>query len=330
LTADISPAHLGNTPITTTAFDPATGGYTKLVSVVDSNINVRVDPNTRSPRTDEYSIGVDREIARRLSVAVAYIHKTGRDFIGWIDTGGQYREETRTMRDGRIVPVQVLVNSTADRRFLVTNPAGYSLKYDGLVLAAEKRMSNGWQAFASYTFSRVYGLQSSNGANAAGGQFGQSSTIAGDVIFGRDPNDLTNARGRLPNDRPHMFRVMGSVDLPRTGLAIAANMQYFSGKPWAATTQITLPQGDQRIFLEPRGSRRLSSQWLLDLRVSRKILSSSVGRIELLLDVLNVLNSTAEEGLATDNLYSSNFGRPTVFTDPRRAMFGVRLQLGRE
>jgi TonB dependent receptor-like, beta-barrel/Carboxypeptidase regulatory-like domain/TonB-dependent Receptor Plug Domain len=330
LTAEIGPAHPGNTPITTTAFDPATGGYTKLVSVVDSNINVRVDPNTRSPRTDEYSIGVDREIARRLSVAVAYIHKTGRDFIGWIDVGGQYREETQTMPDGRIVPVQVLVNSTADRRFLVTNPPGYSLKYDGLVLAAEKRMSNGWQAFASYTLSRVYGLQASNGTNAAGGTIGQSSTIAGDVIFGRDPNDLTNARGRLPNDRPHMFRVMGTIDLPRTGLAIAANLQYFSGKPWAATAQVKLPQGDQRIFLEPRRSRRLSSQSLLDLRVSRKILSTSLGRLELLLDVLNVLNSTAEEGLATDNLYSPNFGRPTVFTDPRRAMVGVRLQLGRE
>jgi hypothetical protein len=47
------------------------------------------------------------------------------------------------------------------------------------------------------------------------------------------------------------------------------------------------------------------------------------------MDVLNVLNDTAEEGLATDNLFSSNFGRPTVFMDPRRAMFGVRLNLGR-
>jgi hypothetical protein len=53
------------------------------------------------------------------------------------------------------------------------------------------------------------------------------------------------------------------------------------------------------------------------------------GRIELLLDVLNVLNSTAEEGLATDNLFSPNFGVPSVFVDPRRAMLSVRLNLGR-
>ena len=90
---------------------------------------------------------------------------------------------------------------------------------------------------------------------------------------------------------------------------VGANLQYFSGKPWAATAQIALPQGDQRILLEPRGSRRLSSQSILDLRVSRTIRIGGVGRIELLLDVLNALNDTAEEALATDNLFSPNFGR---------------------
>src|SRR5206468_1424815 len=125
LTGETSTNHPGQTPVTTNAFDPTTGGYTRLVSVVDPKINVRVDPATRSPRTDEYSIGVDRELGRKLSVALAYIHKTGRDYIGWTDVGGQYRSETRTMPDGRSVPVLVLVNSTADRRFLATNPEGY-------------------------------------------------------------------------------------------------------------------------------------------------------------------------------------------------------------
>jgi hypothetical protein len=45
--------------------------------------------------------------------------------------------------------------------------------------------------------------------------------------------------------------------------------------------------------------------------------------------VLNALNDTAEEALASDNLFSSNFAQGTVFMDPRRAMFGVRLNLGR-
>ena len=63
-------------------------------------------------------------------------------------------------------------------------------------------------------------------------------------------------------------------------------------------------------------------------RVSRAL---SIGRtrVELLIDVLNALNDTAEEGLASDNAAASNFGQPNVFIDPRRAMLGVRLNLGR-
>jgi hypothetical protein len=321
-------------PVTTTAFDAATGSYTGASQTVDPTVNLVLDRGMRAPHTDELSIGLDREVGRRLAVAVAYVRKDGRDFIGWTDVGGVYHQETRTLADGRTIPVFLLDNRPADRRFLLTNPADYSLTYNGLVLVAEKRRASGWQAFGSYTWSKDFGLQSNSGTNAAGAQ---TSTVAppplpAGVTFGRDPNDLTNARARLPNDRPHVFRVMGSVDVPRTGLMVAANFQHFSGKPWAATTQVALPQTGnqptQRVLLEPRGSRRLSSQTLLDLRVSRMFRLGGVGRIELLMDLLNVLNDSAGEGLATDNLFSQNFGQPTVFMDPRRAMLSVRVGLG--
>ena len=288
----------------------------------------------RAPRTDEFSVGIDREIGTRLAVAVAYVLKVGGNFIGWTDIGGRYEAQMKTLPDGRNVPVLNLVNSTADRRFLLTNPEDYSTTYNGLVLAAEKRRSSGWQAFGSYTFSRVSGLQVASGATAAAPQV---STVAGPTPnpFGQDPNTLTKARGLLPNDRPHVFRMMGSVDVPKTGLAIAGNLQYFSGKPWATTAEIQLNQGPQRIMLETRGSRRLSSQTLLDLRVSRPFTIGGVGRLELLFDVLNLLDDTAEEALATDVLYdrnnrpTTNFGLGSVFIDPRRVMLGIRLNLGR-
>src|SRR5881409_510332 len=46
LTAEISPIHPGVSPITTMEFDPATGGYTRLVSVVDIH-NLQVDRGIR-------------------------------------------------------------------------------------------------------------------------------------------------------------------------------------------------------------------------------------------------------------------------------------------
>jgi hypothetical protein len=58
------------------------------------------------------------------------------------------------------------------------------------------------------------------------------------------------------------------------------------GKPWAESTQVSLPHGDQRILLEPRGTQRLPSLTILDVRVSKTMTFAGLGRVELLVDVL--------------------------------------------
>jgi hypothetical protein len=329
LTGELGFFHPGVSPVTTMAFDAATGGYTRFVRTLDSTNLLPPDETIRPPHTDEYSVGIDRAMGGRLALSAVYVHKSGTDFIGWTDVGGQYREEVRTLPDGRQLPVFALVNSTTAQKFFLTNPDGYSLSYDGVVMALDVRQARGWQASGSYTYSRVSGLQASSGATASGAQV---STVApppapSGVTFGQDRNDLTNARGRMPNDRPHVFRVMGIADIPRTGIVLAANFQYFTGKPWAASTQVLLPQGDRRILLETRGSRRLSAQSLLDFRVSKTIPFGPRFRAELMLDILNALNDMAEEGLASDDFYSQNFGKTSIYMDPRRVMLGVRFNV---
>jgi len=129
---------------------------------------------------------------------------------------------------------------------------------------------------------------------------------------------------------------MGSIDIPGTGLAVSGSFGYFSGKPWAAAAQVALPQNTlQRILIEPRGARRLPSQALLDLRVSRPVTLGRLGRVDLLLDVLNLLDATAAEGLVSDILATEtvarnpDFAKANAFVDPRRVMLGVRVNLGR-
>ena len=130
---------------------------------------------------------------------------------------------------------------------------------------------------------------------------------------------------------------MGSVDVPRTRILVAGNLQHYSGRPWAATTIVSLPQNaEQRILLEPRGSQRLASQTLLDLRISRPFRLGRYGEVEVLFDVLNALNESAGEAITTDTLTTTTivrvpeFGMPNVFVDPRRAMLGVRFSFGRQ
>ena len=62
------------------------------------------------------------------------------------------------------------------------------------------------------------------------------------LTFGQDPNDLTNAAGP-PAERP-AAHLSDERDWPSApdGFVVAANLQYFSGKPWAATAQVALPQ----------------------------------------------------------------------------------------
>jgi hypothetical protein len=321
-------------PTTRTEFDPETGAYTKNPVITDPRAQVQIDTSTRAPRTDTYSIGIDREIARPLSMGLIYVHKSGRNFIGWEDIGGQYREEARTV-NGQSLPVFVLTNAPGARLFELTNATGYSLDYDGVAVTVEKRRSRGWQASGSYTWSRATGLQPSSGTTAAGAQVATVGappvSFSPPVTFGRDPNTLTNAGGRLPNDRPHLFKALGALDVPRAGLMVAANLQYSSGKPWAQTTDLTLSNGQRnvRILLEPRGSRRLSSQTVLDLRVSKVFTVGDVGRVELRADVLNALNDSAEEALSSDRFDSPNLGVGNVFLDPRRVMLSVKVNLGR-
>jgi hypothetical protein len=83
------------------------------------------------------------------------------------------------------------------------------------------------------------------------------------------------------------------------------------------------------VLIEPRGTERLSSQTLLDLRVSRAFRLHDLARVELRLDVLNALNDTAEESIRTDVYNAPTVGQANVFIDPRRAMLSVRLDLGR-
>ena len=86
LTGELVSIHPGVTPTITRAYDAATGGYTTPVSVVDPHINLAIDGDTRTPKTDEYSIGLDRQINR--DVAAAAVHPQARTGLDCVDRHG--------------------------------------------------------------------------------------------------------------------------------------------------------------------------------------------------------------------------------------------------
>jgi outer membrane receptor protein involved in Fe transport len=322
LTTELQALSPGFGPITQVFHDPSTRAYTRNASIIDPLRNVQIDPGTRSPHTHQFTGGIDRAIGRDWALGLSYVRRTGGDFTGWEDIGGIYGSEVVTLPDGRPLTVFPLQNSPADRLFLLTNRDEYYIRYQGLLLTAQKRWADGWQLLLSYSYSEAEGLQSQNGIDSTGTQ---GSVTVSFNPFGRDPNDLTNAAGILPNDRTHMLRATGNMEIPRAGILVGANFQYLTGRPYAPFANVTLPQGVRSIYVEPLGSRRLSSQTLLDLRISRTFRVGPTGSIEILLDILNALDDTAEEGVATRNFFSPNFGAGIDFVPPRRAMIGAKF-----
>jgi len=315
--------HPGNTPFSEALYNPATGRY-EIISTTVPGANEGYNPDLKAPYSDQFTIGVDRQLTADVALGASFIRKDGKDFTGWEDVRGVYGTETRTLADGQTITVFPLLNRPRDRFYLLTNPEPYFADYNGLLLIVNKRWSKGWQALASYTLSKAEGLVTGNGRDA-GVRQGFFAATTSFRQFGRDPNDFTNNVGILNTDRTHMFRIQGAVEVPWVGVLVGTNYQYLTGQGFAGYANVLLPQGSRRVALEPRASRRLSAQNLWDLRVSKIFRFHKTGRVEVLVDILNLLNTTAEETLITQNFFSPNFGRGNTFVEPRRAMLGVKF-----
>ena len=301
---DFNNVHPGLSPTTLRQWDPATMDYTTILSVTDPLANLGVDPNSDAPFTDTASIGVDRELMPNLGISATYVYKYGQNHIGWNDVGGVYGTGTAVLADGRIVPTMPLLNTTAERLFMRTNGPGTFNRYHGGVFTLDKRMSNNWQATASYTFSKSEGLTTTQ----------------------KDPNRNINGAGRLATDRPHLFSGIVSAMLP-WDTQVSANMLAMSGTPFAPQASVTLPQGRQTINIEPAdGTFRLPAQRLLFLRFYKNLFRQGSRRFELMAELSNAIQDEAHVRVRSTNFFSSNFNVPRTWVLPRLLYFSAALK----
>ena len=262
------------------------------------------------------------------------MRKDQDDLLGWNTDFATYGSASHIFENGETMEVYPILSDPNDRYFRLSNVTceGISYRcdplymdYNGLVFTLNKRMSDNWQGQVSYTWARAYGLLPSSGRGASSSQ----ETRVRDSSLARDPNQFINATGHLLNDRTHTFRVTGAVILPGEVL-LGFNTAFFNGKPWGTVNRVgadILPQGGHNIYLTPPGSSRLENQTIVDLRLSRAFYFGADGsaKIEPFADVLNALNSTATEALASQQFGSSVFGSGDRWIDPRRAFVGLKL-----
>ncbi|HUG02209.1 MAG TPA: carboxypeptidase regulatory-like domain-containing protein [Longimicrobiales bacterium] len=118
---------------------------------------------------------------------------------------------------------------------------------------------------ASYVLSRnegnYPGLLAADAGGLRGGSFGPNNDML--TYF---PAQAENADGPLPNDRPHVFKLLGSVDA-WGGLGFGTTLVVASGTPLSEFGRV--PGGfNTPLFLAPRGSEgRTPALWDLSFRV---------------------------------------------------------------
>jgi len=301
--------HPGRGITTTMRWDAATQGYTTLVSVTDPRTQIRIDRDMKAPYTDQYSIGAEREVANNLAIGANVVYKRSKNQLGWKDIGGIYGQQQVTLANGQTLTVYPLLNRPADRIFLRTNGPGYGTTYRALILTATRRFANRYQFTAGYTRQRATGLDLSSG-NA-----------------GQDPNDLINAKGGLSTrDRPNMFSLMGSYEIPRIAVQVSGNLTAVSGAAVASTAPIQLPQGTRAINLEAPGSKyRTESEEYLHIRFTKILFREGPRRLELAGEVKNALQEKGGPDVQTTVFNAPNFLAINLRPEPRQLRLFARL-----
>jgi outer membrane receptor protein involved in Fe transport len=290
--------------------------------------DLSVDPDLKTPRTLQYSLGFEQGIGANCSFGVTGLYKDTKDLVGWeIMDDGVYEEllwtdpftgNQYTLLDPIVAPTArkgntpgFTVDPTADR---------YWQEYWAVILTFNRRFADFWSMQASYTYSESTGLI------AAFMSWYQSNPLYGSHN-GSDPNSYLNANGqRLQGDRPHMLRVQANFELPWT-MNLNTMINFQSGRPYSRQYYVPTT-GYPPAVIVPGGSQGLRHgfQYLWDLGIGKRFnLGGDVG-LQLNLQLFNVLNSTPTDVWQTEVLEEGDEYVGYSWVKPRRLQLHVGIE----
>jgi len=174
---------------------------------------------------------------------------------------------------------------------------------------------------ASLTYSKSWGLNTMGKTNSAR----QENVIYKGGDFGEDPNDYTNAYGRMPADRPWILKIQAGYTFPWDILA-SFSWIYQTGRPYLSFTSFRPDQGRRKVITEPRGDNRFPAWNMLDLRLQKTFNISDTVKFHAIFDLWNVLNANTATDYSTYDMWQSRYLQPSGIFYPRRLQIGLKLQ----
>jgi hypothetical protein len=267
-----------------------------------------VDPDFATQYAWLTNIQIERALRSDVSLAFGYVNSIGRNLpvlmdVNMIPTG-------QTLADGRpIYSTTVSEFTRVDPTFDHVNvfkSIGESA-YNAFTATLTKRMIQGWQAQATYTFAHGEDNAPLTSTYVVG---------SGDDRVS-DPSNLDRDRGVTPFHQAHTFALSTVIAPSFTGDGLATALlnnnqlgiivQANSGLPFNIRSNLDLNRDSQtndRLIGMARNTGRLGGVFYLDLRYSRFISLRDSERLELFFEAKNLFN--------TENVASVNRG---VMTD---------------
>ena len=301
-------------------------GYVEDLGQVASD-TVVLDQDLDQPYMDQYILGIDRELPWGMTASFTYINREKKDFIETVS------------RDGIFTPISGVIRETGNPATLFDyqNPEDDVLayrnvpelyrKYEGYMFVLNRRLRDNWQMLASYTYSESEGSIDNRSFSGSLGSDNAGSWL-------NTPNSLVYADGTPTFDPTHQVKIQGTYVIPKLNLSFSGNYTFNTGDTYTLRSSCLLVdgscyrfnQGTNRVFGEPRGSRRLEDKSELDLRAEWYLeLGEGDGRFGVFLDVFNVTNqarftsvetragSAFETGLSTNSPRTYRFGARYTF-----------------
>jgi hypothetical protein len=159
-----------------------------------------VDPDLKPMQQKEYQLGLTHELSGSYVVGARFI----------------YKHLVRTIEDvGILVPgigeVFYIANPGEGISLTLNDPAVPSFPkakrdYTGLELTFQKRFSNNWGLFGSYTYGKLYGNYSGLASSDENGRTSPNVDRYFDAIEDTFDRNGNRVEGRLGTDRPHQFK----------------------------------------------------------------------------------------------------------------------------
>jgi hypothetical protein len=312
----------------------------------------QIERNFKPPTTDEFIVGVEREILSGLSAALAYTYRSTRNseflYNSYIPLVGTSRSSyqyvgnavgSATAADGLVLNFnepyyRLMMCPPPCAGAVFENRPDFTETYSGLELQLVKRLSHGWAARASFAYNDW-----------------QQHVGPGAII---DPNNATggvNASGPAVDstgiNSNWQFNVSGLVQLP-FGIDASANFFGRQGFPVLYNVQVITGDAITNFFEDPFiqigsvGAHRLPDIFLLDLHVEKAFRVGSAVTVSPMVDCFNVANShtvlqrdgfvgtydanaTPAFTLATDSEGKATFSQAVQFLNSRVFRGGVRV-----